>query len=89
MNSERYNGRKFERYALTDAELRNVFGGMEIKNESTYKLTLEEAFRLKNSGYELAQTSTGDYVIKNKDGTSPDSSEIKNILEKFCNKTSS
>ena len=70
---------------LKNEEMENVSGGYEMVSDPIYKLTANEVTYLKEVGYKLTATKSGNYRIKDNSGKMADSNEIQ-IVCKTINK---
>ncbi len=71
---------------MSNEEIENISGGLEIVSDPIYKLNYEEEKGLKSAGYRLSKTKKGNFRITNEDGKMASPSEIQTIC-RLINRT--
>ncbi len=66
---------------MSNEEIENISGGLEIVSDPIYKLSYEEEKGLKAAGYRLSKTKKGNFRIDNEDGKMASPSEIQTICK--------
>ena len=77
---------KLESIAVTEEELSKISGGYSVVSDPIYSLTSKEATALKQAGYKLKKTNSGNYRITDENNKMASPSEIA-VLCKVINRS--